>query len=347
MQNETIVDGRLDIRSMTDDEIAAALENAGVTGYRVGQITGWVRAGARSFEEMGNLPKNLRETLCTIFALKSAIINGSYLSKDGTKKYLLELCDGHTVESVLMQYRHGQSLCISTQVGCAMGCAFCISGKNGLVRNLTAGEMLGQIEAAAAESGERISNVVLMGIGEPLHNFENTMRFLQLAGHPKGLSIGMRHISLSSCGLCDKIDLLHSRAPQVTLSVSLHAPNDTLRNTIMPVNSRFGVDELLASVARHTAKTGRRASIEYALIEQFNDTDECIAQLASKLKGMLVHVNLIPVNGGAGKYSAPDRRRCEQIAKRLSSAGINATVRRTLGGDISASCGQLKAEQKQ
>ena len=334
---------KLDIRSMTDEEITDALLKADIAGYRIDQIIGWVRAGVKSFEEMGNLPKKTRETLATLFVLKSAIINNTYMSKDGTKKYLSKLHDGHIIESVLMQYKHGQSLCISTQVGCAMGCVFCLSGKNGLVRNLTAGEMLGQVEAAAAESGRRVSNVVMMGIGEPLHNFENTVRFLHLAGHSKGLSIGMRHISLSTCGLCDKIDLLRDAAPQVTLSVSLHAPNDTVRDRIMPVNRRFSVDMLLETIARHTAKTGRRVSVEYTLISGINDTAECIAELASKLKGMLVHVNLIPVNGGG--YSPPSRQRCLQIAGRLSAAGINATVRRTLGGDISASCGQLKAKE--
>jgi len=340
MSDET----NLDIRSMTDDEITNALMKAGITGYRVGQIVGWVRSGVQSFDEMSNLPKKTRETLATLFVLKSVIINSAYMSKDGTKKYLFRLYDGHIIESVLMQYKHGQSLCISTQVGCAMGCVFCLSGKNGFVRNLSAGEMLGQVEAAAAESGRRISNIVLMGIGEPLHNFENTVRFLHLAGHPKGTSIGMRHISLSTCGLCDKIDLLRDAAPQVTLSVSLHAPNDEVRDRIMPVNRRFNVDTLLGAIARHTAKTGRRVSIEYTLISGINDTEECIAELVSKLKGMLVHVNFIPVNGGG--YDSPSRQRCLQIAGRLSVAGINATVRRTLGEDISAACGQLKAKEE-
>ena len=338
-----------ELNSMTDAELSEALAGEGITGFRVEQITRWVRKGVTSFDEMGNLPKNTRENLDTRFALTSVIISRKRLSSDGTVKYLFTLHDGETVETVLMRYRYGNSVCISTQAGCAMGCVFCASGRLGLRRHLTAGELCGQVLAAVTDSGEPVSRVVLMGIGEPLHNLDATLRFVALAAHPFGLGIGARHISVSTCGLVDRINELAALRPQFTLSVSLHAPNDRLRNRIMPVNKRFPVDELLAACRRYTDQTGRRISIEYALINGFNDSDECADELVSKLKGMLVHVNLIPLNDNGVKngYKAPARVACQRFADRLSAGGLAATVRRTLGDDIEAACGQLRAVQAQ
>lgn len=263
---------------------------------------------------------------------------------DGTVKYLYELYDGNTVESVFMVYHHGCSVCVSTQVGCRMGCKFCASGQNGLVRNLLPGEILAQIWHAANDNGKRISNIVLMGMGEPLDNFDNTLKFLELVGHEKGLGIGMRHISVSTSGLVDKIKILKSKGLQLTLSVSLHAPNDEIRNKTMPVNKKWGVDELIAACTDYAEATKRRISYEYALIKGVNDSNDCARELGNKLKGKLCHVNLIPVNEvKENTFTKPDKKQIENFKSILEGMGITTTVRRTLGSDINASCGQLRS----
>ncbi len=339
-----------DIGSMTEEELAADLKALGEPSYRAGQVYRWVQSGAKSFDEMTNLSKKLRETLVQNYHIFSATIEKKLISAyDGTRKYLLSFPDGEMVESVLMQYHHGYTSCISTQVGCKMGCTFCATGKSGFSRNLTASEMLSQLRAEQEDAGIRISNIVLMGMGEPLDNYENVMRFLELVSSEQGLNIGMRHISLSSCGLVPKIYELADRHLQLTLSVSLHAPNDQIRSRTMPVNRRYGIDELLKACRYYIQQTGRRISFEYAMIDGVNDSDANALELAGRLRGMLCHVNLIPVNtvGGTG-YQKSRQTRIKSFIAVLEKAGITATVRRTLGSDINASCGQLRrAHQKE
>ena len=261
-----------DIKSMTLEEITADFKSLSVPSFRAKQVYGWLVKGVESFEEMTNLPKSLRQTLSQTYTLSYAKICRKLTSKiDGTVKYLFQLSDGHCVEGVVMHYHHGHSMCLSTQVGCRMGCAFCATGMGGLIRNLTAGEILSQITAAQRDLNIRIANLVLMGMGEPLDNYQNTLRFLELVTADDHLNIGARHISLSTCGLVDKIRDLETRNSQITLSVSLHAPNDQIRDTLMPVNKKYPVDDLLAAAGRYAEKTGRRITFEYTLIKGEND----------------------------------------------------------------------------
>ncbi len=333
-----------DIKSMTLEEITAHVKELNIPSFRAKQIYEWLVKGVESFEEMTNLSKDLRGILSEIFTLSYAKIVRKLVSQiDGTVKYLFELNDGHCVEGVVMHYHHGYSMCLSTQVGCRMGCAFCATGMGGLIRNLTAGEILSQITSAQRDLNIRISNLVLMGMGEPLDNYQNTLRFLELVTADNHLNIGARHISLSTCGVVDKIQDLGEKGIQITLSVSLHAPNNQIRNQIMPINKKWNVDTLLTACNRYIQKTGRRISFEYILIDGVNDTPDAAKELAEKLKGMLCHVNLIPANPVPGKTHAGA---CKKVAmefqKMLCDRGINATIRRTLGSDINASCGQLR-----
>ena len=332
----------IDLKSMTQEEITRFLRDLGEPAFRGKQVFTWLHKGVRSFDEMSNLSKALREKLkaqCTITVPTVARKQVSRL--DGTIKYLWELSDGNCIETVLMQYRHGNTVCISSQVGCRMGCAFCASTVAGKVRDLTAGEMLDQVLFTQLDAGREISNIVLMGIGEPLDNRENVLRFLELVNHPDGLHIGMRHISLSTCGVVPGIDWLADLGLQITLSVSLHAPDSETRSKIMPVNRAYDVEELFAACHRYFKKTGRRISFEYAMIDGVNDHDWQADLIAKKLKGMPGHVNMIPLNDVAESPFKPSRR-IAAFQKRLESHGITATVRRSLGGDIDASCGQLR-----
>ena len=335
---------KLDIRSMTDEEIGSALADLGLPKYRTTQICGWVRRGIKDFSEMTDIPKGLRSTLSERFFLTSvATVRRLVSAIDGTVKYLYRLFDGEYVESVFMRYRHGCTVCISTQVGCRMGCKFCASGLNGKSRDLTASEMLAQVEEAARDNGERISNVVMMGMGEPLDNYDNSVRFLHLVGDERGTGIGMRHISLSTSGVVSGIYRLAEEGLPITLSVSLHAPTDELRNKIMPVNNKWNTETLFTACRDYIKATGRRISFEYAVIDGFNDDDGCAEILASRLKGMLCHINLIPANPvKENSFRSPDRKTVEHFRDKLISLGMNATVRRTLGADINASCGQLR-----
>ena len=333
-----------DIRSLRTEELTAALTALGFSAFRAKQVSGWLDKGVSSFDEMTNLPLTLRQTLTEQFCIPQVTIRKKLVSAiDGTIKYLYGLSDGETVESVLMSYHHGYSQCLSTQVGCKMGCTFCATGMGGFVRNLSAAEMMSQIEVAQRDAGVRVSSVVLMGMGEPLDNFDHVMRFLEMLSEPDGVHIGMRHVSLSTCGLVDGIYRLMERNLQLTLSVSLHAPNDEIRSRTMPVNRRWPIGELLAACREYAQRTGRRISFEYAMIDGVNDSDACAEELAARLKGMLCHVNLIPVNEVAGKAQrrsgAPRLKRFSEI---LAGRGIPVTVRRTLGADIQASCGQLR-----
>ncbi len=337
-----------DILSMTFEELLSAFEEKGIQKFRAKQVYEWLhRHLAQSYDEMTNLPKSLREQLESEFPLINCkIVRKQVSKKDSTVKFLFAMHDGDFIESVVMKYKYGYTICVSSQVGCKMGCAFCASTIGGFKRSLNAGEILAQLYAAQKDLGERISHIVLMGMGEPLDNFENVMRFIALATNENGLNISMRNISLSTCGLVPKMEELLRRRLQLTLSVSLHAPNDELRSKIMPVNKTYPVDELLAMCRRYTQETSRRISFEYSMLAGVNDTDECARLLASKLKGMLCHVNLIPVNEVAEspfKPSSPER--VERFVSILNKNGINATVRRKLGSDIDASCGQLRLKE--
>lgn len=332
------------LRSMTQPELAQLFQEMGQPAFRAKQAFTWLHKGIRSYEEMTNLPKALRDTLAEQYPLCSPKVVCKQQSKeDGTIKYLWELSDGNCVETVLMRYHYGNTVCISTEVGCLMGCAFCASTLGGLVRRLEPYEMLDQVLFTQLDSGLPISHIVLMGIGEPLDNFENVVRFLELVNSPDGMNISMRHISLSTCGLVPGIDALAQKKLQLTLSVSLHAPTDEIRNTIMPVNKAYPVDALLAACRRYYEITGRRISFEYAMIDGVNDTPEAAETLLHKLKGLPAHVNLIPLNHVEESPLKPSSRQAvRRFQLMLEQGGVPATVRRTLGSDIDASCGQLR-----
>lgn len=341
---------KLDIKSMYLPELEDFLQQLGQPRFRGRQIFAWLhRACVTDFEKMTDLPLALRALLQERCYIADAVVVRRLESAiDGTVKYLYALHDGETVESVLMKYEHGYTVCISTQVGCRMGCSFCASGLAGLFRNLTASEMLAQIMAAERDRNIRVSNVVMMGMGEPLDNFDSSVRFLKLVSDDNGLNIGLRHISLSTSGLVPGIRRLAQYAFPITLSVSLHAPNDRLRQQIMPVAKSYSVEELLAACRDYQRVTTRRISFEYALMSGVNDTDECAAELAARMKGLLCHINLIPANPvRENSFQKPDRKQILRFQHLLEARGINATVRRTLGADIEASCGQLRRKQRE
>ncbi len=333
-----------DIKSLLPGELQAELTAMGEPKFRAKQVFRWLARGVRSFEEMTDLPKSLREKLGEAFFLTPPTVERKQVSAiDGTVKYLWRLGDGNRVESVVMRYEHGNTVCVSTEVGCAMGCAFCASTLGGKVRNLAASEILDQVIFSELDSGCKISNIVLMGIGEPLDNFDSVLRFLRLVNDPDGMNIGMRHISLSTCGLAEKIDKLAQLDLQLTLSVSLHAPDNETRSKIMPVNRAYDVETLLAACRRYFERTGRRISFEYAMIRDVNDTPAHAKLLGDRLAGTGCHVNLIPLNDvpeSALKPSTPETLR--RFIASLEKRGINVTVRRKLGPDIEASCGQLR-----
>lgn len=337
----------VDIKSMDLDELTVFFKELHEPAFRAKQVFRWMHRGVTSFDEMSDLSKALREKLAAqCFITRPEVERKQVSALDGTTKYLWRLRDGNCIETVLMHYKHGNTVCISCQVGCRMGCAFCASTLGGKIRDLTPSEMLDQVLFTQLDSGETISNIVLMGIGEPLDNYDTVMRFLTLINHPDGLNIGMRHISLSTCGLVEKIDKLAQLGLQLTLSVSLHAPDDETRSKIMPVNRSVGVDRLMDTCRRYFQTTGRRISFEYAMIDGVNDSDQQADLLASLLKGMPSHVNLIPLNDVAESPLKPSRR-VAAFQKRLEDHGITVTVRRRLGKDIDASCGQLRRKAMQ
>ncbi|MBE7030387.1 MAG: 23S rRNA (adenine(2503)-C(2))-methyltransferase RlmN [Ruminococcaceae bacterium] len=337
------------LKDFTYQELEEFLTKMGEPRFRAKQIFSWLGRGVTSFDEMTNLSKALREKLEQISFISRAEIAQKYCSKlDQTRKYLLKLEDGNMVECVAMYYKHGITVCISCQVGCRMGCKFCASTIGGKVRDLTAGEMLDEVLTVQHDVGERISNIVMMGIGEPLDNFDNVIKFLKNVGHPDGLNIGYRHISLSTCGLVDRITKLAELNLPITLSVSLHAPTDEVRSRIMPVNQKYPVDTLIEACKKYIEKTNRRISFEYAIIDHVNDSEEMAHILAKKIKPLLCHVNLIPVNHvEENDFQKPSKERLKQFMAVLESQGINVTVRRELGSDIAASCGQLRRAQEQ
>lgn len=339
----------IDIKSLFDYEIEKLIIDNSFPKFRAKQIVQWLQKGVLNFSQMTNLPKQLIAFLEENCYISQARIERKLESKiDDTVKYLFSFNDGECVESVVMKYHHGYSICISTQVGCKMGCTFCATGKSGYSRDLTASEMLSQIESAQRDLNVRISNIVLMGMGEPLDNYDNVVRFLKIVSSENSLNIGMRHITLSTCGVVPKIYELADLGLQITLSVSLHAPTDEVRSTTMPINKAYNISELLKACRYYINKTNRRISFEYAMIDSVNDTDECAEILAKKLSSMLCHVNLIPVNSVKGTgYVKSKLERQQAFIDILSKKGVTATVRRTLGSDINASCGQLKRNYKE
>lgn len=341
--------GKQDIRSMYLTELEEMLGKSGQPKFRAAQLYRWLQSGETNFDNMTNIPLSLRNELKEKTYIADVKIVKRLKSRlDETVKYVYELYDGEYIESVLMKYEHGYTVCISTQVGCRMGCSFCASGIAGLTRNLTASEMLAQITAAERDNDIRVSNVVMMGMGEPLDNFDNSVRFLKLVSDDGGLNIGLRHISLSTSGVVSGIKKLKEYNFPITLSISLHAPNDEIRSSIMRVNKKWNIDELLKACKEYQAVTTRRISFEYALIDGVNDSDECAAELAKRLKGIMCHVNLIPANPvKENSFKKPDKNKITHFKDLLIKKGVNATVRRTLGADIDASCGQLRKRIKE
>lgn len=336
----------IDIKSMTTEEILELLKTMGQPKFRASQIFSWLHSGVCSFDEMTNIPKALREELSKNCYIANVQIEKKLVSQiDGTVKYLYKLHDGEYIESVLMSYNHGYTVCISTQVGCRMGCKFCASGINGLVRDLTASEMLSQIKMAELDNNIRVSNVVMMGMGEPLDNFDNSVRFLKLVSDDNGMNIGLRHISLSTSGVVTGIKRLSEENLPITLSISLHAPFDDMRSNVMPVNKKWNIKELLNACHEYQKVTGRRISFEYAMIKDVNDSKECADALIKLLRGLLCHVNLIPANPVVeNNFKRSDEQNVKSFCDYLNKNGINTTVRRTLGADINASCGQLRRQ---
>ena len=337
-----------DILSLLPQELEIELTEMGEPRFRAAQIFQWLSRGVRSFEGMTNLSKELRAKLEERFFLyEPKVLSKQVSAMDGTIKYLWELSDGNAVETVVMSYKHGNTVCVSSQVGCRQGCAFCASTIGGLVRNLRASEILDEVLFSELDSGKKISNIVLMGIGEPLDNFDNVMRFLELVNHPKGMNIGMRHISLSTCGIIEKFPALEARDMQLTLSVSLHAPDDETRSRIMPANHGRGVEALIGACREYYEKTGRRISFEYAMIDSVNDSPEQAKLLAKHARAVAAHVNLIPLNHVEERPFQPSTpEHMKSFIRILEDNGVNVTVRRRLGSDVDASCGQLRRKMQ-
>ena len=334
----------MNLKSMTLAEVTAALKEMGQPAFRGKQVYTWLHKGVRSYDEMSNLSKDLRNALAEKYPFTPPeVVRKQESARDGTIKYLWRLSDGNCVETVLMRYNYGNTVCISTEVGCRMGCAFCASTIGGLVRKLEPYEMVDEVLFTQIDSGLPISRVVLMGIGEPLDNFDNVMRFLELINSEEGMNISMRHISLSTCGLVPKIDELAKRKLQISLAISLHGPNDVIRDRIMPVNKAYPTEELLSACRRYFEATSRRIHFEYAMIDGVNDREEDAKELLRRLKGLPAHFNLIPLNHVEESPLKPSSKAAvAKFQKILEDGGITATVRRTLGSDIDASCGQLR-----
>ena len=334
----------MNLKSLTLPELTAILKELGQPAFRGKQVYTWLHKGVRSYEEMSNLPKNLRDMLAEKYPINPPeVVRKQESKKDGTIKYLWKLSDGNCVETVLMRYNYGNTVCISTEVGCAMGCAFCASTIGGLVRRLEPFEMLDEVLFTQVDSGLPVSRIVLMGIGEPLDNFDNVMRFLELVNSAEGMNISMRHISLSTCGLVPKIDKLAEKRLQISLAISLHGPNNEIRGKVMPVNKAYPIEELLEACRRYYDATSRRIHFEYAMIDGVNDSEENARELLRRLKGLPAHFNLIPLNHVEESPLKPSSRAAvARFQKILEDGGITATVRRTLGSDIDASCGQLR-----
>ena len=334
----------MNLKSRTLPELQALFKELGEPAFRAKQVYQWLHKGVRTYDEMTNISQSLRQRLAEHYPIYAPVAVRKQESKrDGTIKYLWQLSDGNCVETVLMRYHYGNTVCISTEVGCRMGCAFCASTLGGLVRRLEPHEMLDQVLFTQIDSGLPISHIVLMGIGEPLDNFDNVMRFLELVNSEEGMNISMRHISLSTCGLVPKIDELAAKRLQISLAISLHGPNDEIRDRIMPVNKAYPIEELIAACRRYYEATSRRIHFEYAMIDGVNDREADAKELLRRLKGLPAHINLIPLNHVEESPLKPSSRQAvARFQKILNDGGLTATVRRTLGGDIDASCGQLR-----
>lgn len=345
-ENTYLIEGKKDILSLTLSELEKELEALGEQKFRAAQIYDWLHVkNITNFSEMTNISAQLRQRLEELFCVNSLFIVKRLASKtDNTVKYLYRLYDGNHIECVLMEYEHGHSLCVSTQVGCKMGCSFCASTIAGYKRDLLPSEILLQIYTAQRDSGRKISSIVLMGIGEPLDNYDNVIRFFELVSSPKGMNMSLRHISLSTCGLVPKIREMSKLRLGVTLSVSLHASDNSSRSAIMPVNKRYDINELISACRDYFDETGRRISFEYAVISGVNDSHEDAKRLAELLKGLMCHINLIPVNKIKERDYSSTKQSTLRFKKYLTDLGMNATVRRTLGADINAACGQLRRE---
>ena len=339
----------MNIKSMTLPELTAALKEMGQPAFRGKQVYSWLHKGVRGYDQMSNLPKSLQAELAERYPiLPPKVVRKQESAKDGTIKYLWQLSDGNCVETVLMRYNYGNTVCISTEVGCRMGCAFCASTIGGLVRKLEPFEMLDEVLFTQVDSGLPISRVVLMGIGEPLDNFDNVLRFLELINSEEGMNLSMRHISLSTCGLVPKIDELAAKKLQISLAISLHGPNNEIRSRIMPVNKAYPMEELIAACRRYYEATSRRIHFEYAMIDGVNDSEENAREILRVMKGLPAHFNLIPLNHVEESPLMPSSKAAvAKFQQILENGGITATVRRTLGGDIDASCGQLRRKYNQ
>lgn len=334
-----------DIKSMTPSEVSELIVSLGDKKFRAKQIYQWMHQKlVASYDEMTNVPAALRQKLAAeypLMVLEPVRVQISQI--DGTRKYLFRLSDGNLIESVLMKYHHGNSVCISSQVGCRMGCRFCASTIDGLVRGLLPSEMLEQIYRIQKDIGERVDNVVVMGSGEPFDNFDNLLRFIELLNNEEGLNISARNLTVSTCGIVPKIYELADMQPQITLAISLHSPNDELRRSIMPVANKYSIDEIMKACRYYVEKTGRRITFEYSLVKDVNDTDECAMQLVHLVKGIKCHVNLIPVNPIKERdYKQTAQAGVNHFRSRLEKCGVNATVRREMGRDIDGACGQLR-----
>jgi 23S rRNA (adenine2503-C2)-methyltransferase len=332
------------LTNMTIKEMEIFFDSIGEKKFRAKQTFAWIHKGARNFEEMTDLSKELRDKLSEFAFVENLIIENMQLSsKDGTRKYLLRLSDGYLIETVFMKYRYGNSICISSQAGCRMGCRFCASAIGGLERNLTAAEMLSQITAVGSDTGERIGHVVVMGTGEPFDNYENLIKFIELAHTKEGLNLGLRNITVSTCGIIPKIQEFAHDAPQVNLAISLHAANDKLRSSLMPINPKYPVKDLVDAARAHANRTKRQVTFEYALIGGINDSEKHAKELAGLLRGLLCHVNLIPLNTVSETgLTGSGRQRADEFKTILEAANLETTIRREMGEDISAACGQLR-----
>lgn len=339
---------KIAISSMTLEQLENFVKEQGQPKFRAGQLFQWLHGRqVDSFSKMTDQPKSFLSVLEQECTIERLAVQQCQISKDGTRKYLFSLPDGNCIETVWMQYSYGNTVCVSTQVGCRMGCRFCASTQGGKVRDLTAGEIAGEIYAVMKDTGQRVSHIVLMGIGEPLDNFENVLDFLSIISSPKGVNIGMRNISLSTCGLVPKIKELAQKKLQLTLSVSLHAPLNEMRSKMMPVNDAYPVEELIAACREYQNVTGRRISFEYSMVRGVNDSPQTAKKLAELIRGMGAHVNLIPINPVDGSpFTATDAAAVKRFQETLTKLGVNATVRRRLGTDISAACGQLRRNAK-
>lgn len=334
----------INIFDLEFDELKNEIVRLGEPAFRAKQVWQWIYQGINSFDDMTNLPKSFRDKLKSLFYIGGVnIVNKLVSGKDGTRKYLLALKDGKVVESVLMKYHHGNSICLSTQIGCRMGCTFCASSKLGIDRNLSVGEMVAQVIAVQNDLAEKVSHIVLMGIGEPFDNYDNVIGFLRRMNLPDTLNISYRRMTVSTCGLVPEILKFSEEKFPVNLSISLHAPNDEIRKTIMPIAKRYSIDKILTACHIYTQKTGRRITFEYTLIKDVNDRNEHAKELGERLSGLLCHVNLIPVNAVEGTgYLKSEKDRIENFKRIIEEYGLPVTVRRELGSDIAASCGQLR-----